>query len=218
NWFNMAADSSSSDDEELKKCREAVWDTQIHKAKGEYLFSHFCVNKKMNYSCSLVVAGHDHDGNELQVTQGFQKHVAKKLGHYLDRYSDFCCFRFRLFSTSIPGQKVTEPPPTVRRRPIPSSSDSDSEMEMRLKEAAVSVEDLVAASALLSSLTEPVGLEKIKKNAPVFESVFFTAVAQASKLRGRHAPLETLCPKKNKGHPKDLTAAQLCKYKTIYHL
>lgn len=36
---------------------------------------------------------------------------------------------------------------------------------MRLRETAVSVEDLVPASALLSSLTEPVGLEKIKKNA-----------------------------------------------------
>uniref|UniRef100_A0A3P9JWD4 Protein CUSTOS n=1 Tax=Oryzias latipes TaxID=8090 RepID=A0A3P9JWD4_ORYLA len=170
----MAADSSSSDDEELKKCREAVWDTQIHKAKD--------ADSNEKESKRVVVAGHDHDGNELQVTQGFQKHVAKKLGHYLDsclsetrsKTSNYLPLTnckdddeggFRLFSTSIPGQKFTEPPPTVRRRPIPSSSDSDSEMEMRLKEAAVSVEDLVPASALLSSLTEPVGLEKIKKNA-----------------------------------------------------
>lgn len=34
---------------------------------------------------SVVVADHEHDGNELQVTKGFQTHVAKKLGHYLDR-------------------------------------------------------------------------------------------------------------------------------------
>lgn len=34
---------------------------------------------------SLVVADHEHDGNELQVTQGFQTHVAKKLGLILDR-------------------------------------------------------------------------------------------------------------------------------------
>ncbi|XP_004072602.1 uncharacterized protein C12orf43 homolog [Oryzias latipes] len=172
----MAADSSSSDDEELKKCREAVWDTHIHKAKD--------ADSNEKESKRVVVAGHDHDAkNELQVTQGFQKHVAKKLGHYLDsclsetrsKTSNYLTLTncedgdddggFRLFSTSIPGQKVTELPSTVRRRPIPSSSDSDSEMEMRLRETAVSVEDLVPASALLSSLTEPVGLEKIKKNA-----------------------------------------------------
>uniref|UniRef100_A0A8D3CIF4 Protein CUSTOS n=1 Tax=Scophthalmus maximus TaxID=52904 RepID=A0A8D3CIF4_SCOMX len=31
---------------------------------------------------------HEHDGNELQVTQGFRTHVAKKLGHLLDSDSD----------------------------------------------------------------------------------------------------------------------------------
>lgn len=34
---------------------------------------------------SLVVAKHEHDGNELQVTEGFRTHVAKKLGTLLDR-------------------------------------------------------------------------------------------------------------------------------------
>lgn len=34
---------------------------------------------------SVVVGDHEHDGNELQVTQGFRTHVAKKLGHFLDR-------------------------------------------------------------------------------------------------------------------------------------
>lgn len=34
---------------------------------------------------SLVVAKHEHDGNELQVTEGFRTHVAKKLGTLLER-------------------------------------------------------------------------------------------------------------------------------------
>ncbi|KAL4660376.1 hypothetical protein GN956_G480 [Arapaima gigas] len=54
---------------------------------------------------------------------------------------------FRLFSTSIPGANQNSPPrPT--RRPIPSSSDSDSELDERLKEAAVSITDLLPTSLL----------------------------------------------------------------------
>ncbi|XP_072288974.1 protein CUSTOS isoform X2 [Eucyclogobius newberryi] len=112
-----------------------------------------------------VVADHEHDGNELQVTQGFQKHVAQKLGAILDSViaekqstarppvntqatdiKDEEDEGFRLFSTSVPGQTFEEPPPP--KRPIPSSSDSDSEMEMRLKEAAISIKDFFPASAL----------------------------------------------------------------------
>lgn len=33
----------------------------------------------------VVVAEHEHDGNELQVTQGFRTHVAKKLETLLNR-------------------------------------------------------------------------------------------------------------------------------------
>lgn len=88
---------------------------------------------------------------------------------------------FRLFSTSVPGQKADHPASPVRRRPAPSSrfftfilgfrsftafilihvtsavllplSDSDSEMEMRLKEAAVPLKDLLPLSALPSTPT-----------------------------------------------------------------
>ncbi|XP_036835573.1 protein CUSTOS isoform X2 [Oncorhynchus mykiss] len=58
---------------------------------------------------------------------------------------------FRLFTTSVPGEfTIDPPPPPVRRRPI--SSSSDSEIEMRLREAAVSVTDLLS-SALPSEIT-----------------------------------------------------------------
>lgn len=32
----VSEDSSSSDDEELKRCQEAVWETQTNKTKGEF--------------------------------------------------------------------------------------------------------------------------------------------------------------------------------------
>lgn len=37
------------------------------------------------YLCyRVVVIEHEHDGNELQVSQGFRTHVARKLEHLLD--------------------------------------------------------------------------------------------------------------------------------------
>ncbi|XP_026177073.1 protein CUSTOS isoform X2 [Mastacembelus armatus] len=138
----------------------------------------------------VVVADHEHDGNELQVTQGFRTHVAKKLGHLLDsyvtemqtetsscvasvKYGDDDDEGFRLFSTSVPGQTAQDTPAPVKRRPVPSSSDSDSEIEMRLREAAVSVKDLFPLSAQSSTLSpptaEPPCPEKIKNKKNVAE-------------------------------------------------
>ncbi|KAM3610735.1 uncharacterized protein V6R79_008159 [Siganus canaliculatus] len=161
-------DSSSSDDEALRRCQEAVWE-----ATGGG--GHKDGDRNVPESKRVVVADHQHDGNELKVTQGFQKHVAKKLGSLLDSCisevqteasshvnaaeDDEDDAGFRLFSTSVPGQVAEEPPAPARRRPLPSSSDSDSEMETRLKEAAVSVKDLVTAMSTM----EPPSLEQKKK-------------------------------------------------------
>ncbi|XP_039658486.1 protein CUSTOS isoform X2 [Perca fluviatilis] len=185
---NMVAvdDSSSSDDEALKRCQEAVWDIRSDKNKDE--------DSNVQQSKRVVVADHDHDGNELQVTKGFQIHVAKKLGHLLDssitemETETLSCVKsakcggddnddddegFRLFSTSVPGQKADDPPAPVRRRPVPSSSDSDSEMETRLREAAVSVKDLLHTSSLPSTLSTPSTelpcSEKVKKKTKAAE-------------------------------------------------
>ncbi|XP_008415788.1 protein CUSTOS [Poecilia reticulata] len=164
----VSKDSSSSDDEELKKCREAVWECQTFKAKDG-------VGSVKQESKRVVVADHEHDGNELQVTQGFRKHVARKLEDLLDscisetQHISSKCLEskcddgqdegFRLFSTSVPGQEDAKPSSPARRRPPPSSSDSDSEMETRLKEAAVSISDLLPSSMRSSSSAEPVGPE-----------------------------------------------------------
>ncbi|XP_078106382.1 protein CUSTOS isoform X1 [Sander vitreus] len=175
-------DSSSSDDEALKRCQEAVWDIRSDKNKDE--------DSNVHQSKRVVVADHDHDGNELQVTKGFQIHVAKKLGHLLDssitemETETLACVKsakcggdddegFRLFSTSVPGQTADDTPAPMRRRPVPSSSDSDSEMETRLREAAVSVKDLLHTSSLPSTLSTPSAelpcSEKVKKTTKVAE-------------------------------------------------
>ncbi|XP_051923547.1 protein CUSTOS isoform X2 [Hippocampus zosterae] len=187
--------SSSSDDEALKRCQEAVWDTQKRETIGT---GHPKPSKR------VVVAAHEHDGNELQVTQGFQSHVAKKLGQFLDsRLTDIqtdisvCktpaeCENddgFLLFSTSVPGQPADDPPSAVRQRPIPSSSDSDSEMETRLKEAAVSLKDLLPSSSLVSSPTAtaaPHSEKKKKKSSETEED----NVAQKKKKKKRRKKAE----------------------------
>ncbi|XP_070689986.1 protein CUSTOS isoform X2 [Pempheris klunzingeri] len=160
----VSDDSSSSDDEVLKRCQEAVWETRTDKKKDG--------GSSVQQSKRVVVTDHEHDGNELQVTQGFRTHVAKKLGHFLDgsiaeiqtetsasvepaKCGDDDDEGFRLFSTSVPGRTADDPPAPVRRRPVASSSDSDSEMETRLKEAAVSVKDLLSSSSLASTFSAP---------------------------------------------------------------
>ncbi|XP_030593333.1 protein CUSTOS isoform X2 [Archocentrus centrarchus] len=150
---------------------------------------------------SLVVADHEHDGNELQVTAGFQTHVARKLGRFLDsciseiQPQTLSCLEstkcnkddeeedegFRLFSTSVPGKKAEDPPAPVRRRPAPSSSDSDDEMEMRLKEAAVSLKDLLPSSALSLPSTEPPCLEKVKTKKAATEGEVSCVVKKKKK-------------------------------------
>ncbi|KAM8887196.1 protein CUSTOS [Spinachia spinachia] len=163
NMAGVSDDSSSSDDEVMKRCKEAVWETRIDtKTDGEIT---------VQQSKRFVVADHEHDGNELQVTQGFRTHVATKLGRLLEcsisemSTENVSCVEpktcgddeegFRLFSTSVPGQAAADPPALVRRRPVPSSSESDSEMETRLREAAVSVKYLISQSSQLSAPFTP---------------------------------------------------------------
>ncbi|KAG8012242.1 Potassium voltage-gated channel subfamily V member 2 [Nibea albiflora] len=179
----VGEESSSDDEEALRRCQEAVWETRGQPSKGESLGFSLCYR--------VVVAAHEHDGNELQVTQGFRTHVAKKLGNLLDscitEMQTEASSRvesthrdddgdndggFRLFSTSVPGQTADESPAPVRRRPVPSSSDSDSEMETRLKEAAVSIKDLLPSSMFSEELhcSENTKKKKKKKKKEAEES------------------------------------------------
>ncbi|XP_077457285.1 protein CUSTOS [Stigmatopora argus] len=206
--------SSSEDDEERKRCAEAVWDSGKSGTTG---------NVTTKQSKRVIVAVHEHDGNELQVTQGFQTHVAKKLGHFLDsRFTEIetetskcktpqqCEDEgFLLFSTSVPGQPEEPPPDVKRRRPIPSSSDSDSEMETRLKEAAVSLKDLLPPSLPVASPTAEAipHSEGEEKNTAETEAAGIAKKKkkkrkkQAEDTESKHVECkESPCPKTNGEH------------------
>ncbi|XP_037337257.2 protein CUSTOS [Pungitius pungitius] len=204
NMAGVSDDSSSSDDDEvMKRCKEAVWETRSDTKKDGEI--------KVQQSKRFVVADHEHDGNELQVSEGFRTHVATKLGHLLEgsiaeMYTENAsCVEpkicddddaegFRLFSTSVPGQAADDPPAPVRRRRVPSSSDSDSEMETRLREAAVSVKDLVSQSALLATTftpsAEPPGSEKKRKVAEEEEEESHVGVVKKKKRKKKRKPTQ----------------------------
>ncbi|XP_035496030.1 protein CUSTOS isoform X1 [Scophthalmus maximus] len=200
---NSSSDSSD-DDEARRRCREAVWETRAVAHKEE--------DNTVKQSKRFVVAEHEHDGNELQVTQGFRTHVAKKLGHLLDSYisetqiKNSSCVEsagcddddeegFRLFSTSVPGQTTEEPPVPVRRRPVYSSSDSDSEMETRLREAAVSVKDLLPSLTLPSTTpppsSEPPCSGQVKEKEMIAEGEEGQVVKKKKKKKRRQNPEES---------------------------
>ncbi|XP_075881701.1 protein CUSTOS isoform X2 [Nelusetta ayraudi] len=175
---DSSSSSSSGDEEVLRRCQEAVWESRPAGLKGGGGGD----GGDAPQSRRFVVAEHKHDGNELQVSQGFRTHVAKKLETHLNSCISetqiewtSCAAAgggedddedngFRLFSTSVPGQRGEEPPAAARRRPAPSSSDSDSEMEQRLREAAVSVADLLpAAQEVTEGRTDTVEEKEEKK-------------------------------------------------------
>uniref|UniRef100_G3UM86 Protein CUSTOS n=1 Tax=Loxodonta africana TaxID=9785 RepID=G3UM86_LOXAF len=81
--------SSSSDAEELARCREAAmpaWGLE-QRPKGLQKPRAGAANNQLpatQRSLRLKVDEHEQDGNELQTTREFRAHVAKKLGALLD--------------------------------------------------------------------------------------------------------------------------------------
>ncbi|XP_066546064.1 protein CUSTOS [Amia ocellicauda] len=172
---NMAApraarsESDSSSEEDQERFREAVWSFGTNGTNGvpkpgptERGDGDQRAGVSLQRPSRRVRTGdHEHDGNELQTTPEFRAHVAKKLGSVLDsvltEVSDTrihahapaldCEDGFLLFSTSVPGQSAEAPPHRTPRRPTPSSSESDSELDSRVRQAAVSVSDILRHSA-----------------------------------------------------------------------
>ncbi|XP_005396546.1 PREDICTED: uncharacterized protein C12orf43 homolog isoform X4 [Chinchilla lanigera] len=163
--------SSSSDGEELARCREAAlpaWGLEQAPRGAEKPRADAANNQLAASQPSLrhKVDEHEQDGNELQTTPEFRAHVAKKLGALLDS-----CITisevvkeprkakiqevasedngFRLFFTSIPRGPDEEAAPRPCRKRQPSSSSEDSTEEwQRCREAAVSASDILQESAL----------------------------------------------------------------------
>ncbi|KAF0033669.1 hypothetical protein F2P81_013735 [Scophthalmus maximus] len=139
-----------------------VYEKQLNTV-DQLMTSPLCVffleeDNTVKQSKRFVVAEHEHDGNELQVTQGFRTHVAKKLGHLLD-------------------------------------SDSDSEMETRLREAAVSVKDLLPSLTLPSTTpppsSEPPCSGQVKEKEMIAEGEEGEVVKKKKKKKRRQNPEES---------------------------
>ncbi|MBZ3881111.1 Signal peptide peptidase-like 3 [Sciurus carolinensis] len=138
--------SSSSDAEELARCREAAmpaWGLEQRPRGAEKPRGDAANNKLPASQLSLrhKVDEHEQDGNELQTTPEFRAHIAKKLGTLLDSSITISEVvkeprtakehkvaseddGFRLFFTSIPGGPEEEASPRPHRKRQPSSSRS----------------------------------------------------------------------------------------------
>ncbi|KAM4827144.1 protein CUSTOS [Thomomys bottae] len=213
-----SSSSSSSDGEELARCREAAmpaWGLEQHSRGAEQPRVDAAGNQLPTTRPSLrhKVDEHEQDGNELQTTPEFRAHVAKKLGALLDSsitISEVVAEPrkaegqkvapeddgFRLFFTSIPGgpEKEASLRPQKRRPPSSSSEDSDEEWQ-RCREAAVSASDILQESAI----HRPVKAEKeskqkkrkLKKKAKVADNDSSGATTPPSGAQGQKQEKES---------------------------
>ncbi|XP_029777740.1 protein CUSTOS isoform X2 [Suricata suricatta] len=216
--------SSSSDAEELARCREAAmpaWGLEQHPRGPEKPRAGAANNQSPASQPSLrrKVDEHEQDGNELQTTPEFRAHIAKKLGDLLDSSITISEVAkgpkkpeiqkappeddgFRLFFTSIPGGSDKKAASQPCRKRLPSGSSEDSgEQWRRCQEAAVSASDILQDSAIHG----PVKVEKeakkkkkkLKKKAKKevnADSVTATAATTSGAAVGKQ---ETQSPKLN---------------------
>ncbi|XP_008051892.1 uncharacterized protein C12orf43 homolog isoform X3 [Carlito syrichta] len=180
--------SSSSDGEQLARCREAAmpaWDLKKGPQEAEKPRSGAANNQLRASQPSLrhKVDEHEQDGNELQTTPEFRAHVAKKLGALLDSFIIISEVAkepaktevqkvtseddgFRLFFTSIPGgpEKEASPPSRRKRQPSSSSSEDSDEEWQRCLEAAVSISDFLQESDIHGPVREEKKARKKRKS------------------------------------------------------
>uniref|UniRef100_A0A2K5FAD3 Protein CUSTOS n=1 Tax=Aotus nancymaae TaxID=37293 RepID=A0A2K5FAD3_AOTNA len=216
--------SSSSDAEELARCREAAmpaWDLE-QRPHGAVKPRAGAANNQLSTSQPSLrpkVDEHEQDGNELQTTPEFRAHVAKKLGALLDSFITIS--EVAKEPTEAQVQKVAseddgfrsfftskEESPQPRRKRPPSSSREDSEGSpgkwRRCREAAVSASDILQESAIHGAGTvekEAKKRRKAKKVAVVTTAAPSAATVQKQKsgeLTGDQVSLGTKKKKKKK--------------------
>ncbi|XP_006890564.1 PREDICTED: uncharacterized protein C12orf43 homolog [Elephantulus edwardii] len=230
--------SSSSDEEELARCREAAvpsWGLE-QRPKGPEKPRADAANGQLPATQSSLrhkVDEHEQDGNELQTTPEFRAYVAKKLGALLDSSITISEVKkepakasvqkaaseddgFRLFFTSIPGgpEKEAAPQPRRKRPPSSSSSDDSDEEWQRCREAAVSASDILQASAIHGPITEEKEMKDMRNKDKDEASATSAATdpgqeKQAAKLSGEWAPPGTKKKKKRKKKAKTSEAPTL---------
>nr|Q3UY34.1 RecName: Full=Protein CUSTOS [Mus musculus]BAE22379.1 unnamed protein product [Mus musculus] len=229
--------SSSSDAEELARCREAAtpaWGLEQRPGAAERPEAGAADKQAPTPQPSRrhEVNQHEEDGNDLRTTPEFRAHVAKKLGALLDssiaiaevwKKSQKAKMQqvakeedgFRLFFTSIPGghKKEASPRPCRKRQPPSSSEDSDEELQ-RCREAAVSASDILQESAIHcpAKAEEKKKLKKKAKkkvdNADLAAAPGLEQVKEAGVVNGD--PVSLGIQKKRKKKAKKSREAPLC--------
>ncbi|XP_021565967.1 uncharacterized protein C12orf43 homolog isoform X5 [Carlito syrichta] len=169
--------SSSSDGEQLARCREAAmpaWDLKKGPQEAEKPRSGAANNQLRASQPSLrhKVDEHEQDGNELQTTPEFRAHVAKKLGALLDSFIIISEVAKEPAKTEV--QKVTSeddgpekeasPPSRRKRQPSSSSSEDSDEEWQRCLEAAVSISDFLQESDIHGPVREEKKARKKRKS------------------------------------------------------
>ncbi|NP_001273125.1 protein CUSTOS isoform e [Homo sapiens] len=178
--------NSSSDAEELERCREAAmpaWglEQRPHVAGKPRAGAANSQLSTSQPSLRHKVNEHEQDGNELQTTPEFRAHVAKKLGALLDSFitiseaaKEPAKAKVQKVALEDDGREKEESPqPRRKRQPSSSSEDSDEEWR-RCREAAVSASDILQESAIHSPGTvekEAKKKRKLKKKAKKVASV-----------------------------------------------
>ncbi|XP_020143480.1 protein CUSTOS-like isoform X1 [Microcebus murinus] len=193
--------SSSSDMEELARCREAAmpaWGLE-QRPRGPEEPGAGTARSRLaasHPSLRLKVDEHEPDGNEPQTSPEFRAHVAKKLGAVLDsiiaiaeavkepRKAEVQKVTseddgFRLSFASVPGGPEKEASPKRHRKRQPSSSSGED-----------SDEDILQESALRGpvAVEKEAGRKKKKKKAKKVASVdsaAATSTGAASRATGR---------------------------------
>ncbi|XP_011803925.1 PREDICTED: uncharacterized protein C12orf43 homolog isoform X3 [Colobus angolensis palliatus] len=179
--------SSSSDAEELERCREAAmpaWGLE-QRPHGAVRPRAGAANNQLSTSQPSLrhkVDEHEQDGNELQTTPEFRAHIAKKLGALLDSFitiseaaKEPTKAKVQKVASEDDGcEKEESPQPRRKRQPSSSSSEDSDEEWRRCREAAVSASDILQESAIHSPGTlekEVKKKRKLKKKAKKVASV-----------------------------------------------
>ncbi|XP_077811577.1 protein CUSTOS isoform X4 [Macaca mulatta] len=175
NMSDSESSSSSSDAEELERCREAAmpaWGLE-QRPHGAVKPRAGAANNQLSTSQPSLrhkVDEHEQDGNELQTTPEFRAHVAKKLGALLDSFitiseaaKEPTKAKVQKVASEDDGcEKEESPQPRRKRQPSSSSEDSDEEWR-RCREAAVSASDILQESAIHSPGTVEKEVKKTRK-------------------------------------------------------
>ncbi|XP_077811576.1 protein CUSTOS isoform X3 [Macaca mulatta] len=176
NMSDSESSSSSSDAEELERCREAAmpaWGLE-QRPHGAVKPRAGAANNQLSTSQPSLrhkVDEHEQDGNELQTTPEFRAHVAKKLGALLDSFitiseaaKEPTKAKVQKVASEDDGcEKEESPQPRRKRQPSSSSSEDSDEEWRRCREAAVSASDILQESAIHSPGTVEKEVKKTRK-------------------------------------------------------